>query len=185
MKYRQGVIYMRIRCLLALLTAFLMIGCSAQCEGIDWSSMDDSSIYQEIENARAELLTRGLMASGDTVLLQENDLLVTMESFELVENYMGIPANLKIQAVAVNNADVEYKINLSSSFANGWDVGASGGTTLPAGHKAYFDINLHVSDAKIMTLEALENVEVGFMYYDTAGSMADNVKSPLVTVYFK
>ena len=179
---------MKIIRVLALVTALLLVAVTAFAE-IDWASMDTAAIQAEILNAQAELAKRGEGADSgstspeDVTILDYLGLTIKTTSFEVKNSSLGEP-RLYIGYIVENNTDVDFNsIMLDNPSINDWQVEHFGLISIEPGKKAKGEIQLALAGADITTYEEIENVTIGFYFWDKITNAW--VRPDPVTINFK
>ncbi len=134
-------------------------------EAPDFAAMTDEELHDLINGARNELKSRELAAAEDTALIDQDGVKVYLTGKYDVEKYSET-ANLKLEAVVINDTDKMISILFDSASVNGWDVDNSGIVEITAGHKKKGEIYLTISDAEIEENEKIEDVVFDLFVYD-------------------
>lgn len=148
----------------AILLAVLFVCsfCAAGAEGTDFAAMSDEELHALVDGARNELAKRELTAAEGTVLFEQEGVTVYLTG----EHKIGYSGELELEAVVVNDSDLEVDVFLDSASINGWDVYNSGIGEVSAGKKKkdYFAFNLE--DAEISSYEEVEDIDMALYLVD-------------------
>jgi len=154
--------------LLAIILSVMLIGGVAMAESIDWASMSDDAIREEIRRANEELDKRGGNAESSgiegTEILHTDDVIMTIQSYEEGTCYDDTPA-LVLNVTIVNSSERKYEFTPHATI-NGWEVDCSGYFSVDASHKGKDSMRLRLEDADISSVSDVETVEVYLVYPD-------------------
>ena len=155
---------------LAIFVVVMLLCTFAFAENIDFSGMSDVELNHLIEAAQAELKSRSgeetTANSDDMVILDHNDLTVTIKDLRVESDWLYGDSALIIDVVEVNNSDKKLNFNGSTISVNGWQVDSSAYGELEAGKKSKGTFKLKLEDADISSLEEVKELEFVFTVFD-------------------
>lgn len=167
-------------CLAILLT---LASVAAIAEGIDVSTMTDEELHAIINAARNELTKRELVAAGDLVVVDQDDVQIYMTGNNEMKAFDDGGVWLYIEFVVVNNTDTTVNPFVGKSIVNGWDVHGDGMGKTSAGSRQKVTMRMRVSDGEVSSMEDIEEIVVSFELYDSDNSEMISKTEP-VTIHF-
>lgn len=167
-----------------ILAVVLLVPAIAFAE-VDWTGMTVEDIQDEINRARAEILTRDIKTDEKgTVILDANGIVVSITSAEVKDSYDGTKY-LSLKFTAVNNSSEAVGFRTDKVYLNGWEISGSISASLDAGMKAKKEDNFYSIDvdADVSSYEELEELKLIMLTYD-ANTYITKTNDIECTVYF-
>lgn len=180
---------MKFSRILTVILAFLL-ACSAIAE-IDWASMSDEELTDELAKGMTEMMNRGMYIgepvaaeatpepspepeaeatknpnkrSGKATLFDAEGVKVLVTTFEVVTDDLLYDHALVLSYTAENNSDKNYEIYIDKASINDWEVDNTGYIDIGAGHKAKGKFALNMDDADVSSLNEVKRVTFTFRY---------------------
>ena len=169
---------------LAILVALILLFTGVSAFAEDYSTYSDDDLYAIIDGARTELLNRKIGQEGNPVLLEADNLTVTLSGDPVVQEAYSGGYNMILNVVAVNSGNEDISFIVDEMYINGWKVSALEGGEIGAGKKAKIEMTFYEVDTKaeIISIEMLEDIEFRFYTYDpnTYSTLTDGIVTKLV-----
>lgn len=161
------------RLLAIIVVIILALGVAAGASGIDWQSMTDEEIMLAIDEAQAEIKQRagsannsgGIIVTDGAVLLDYEGLTFTVDGEPWLQDY-GDSQYIYFNAVLVNNGSQDYIVSFDDVTVNGWQEVGFGGGEIAAGKKSRSECSFYATDAKLKSLQDIEECLVKVMVMD-------------------
>ena len=145
-----------IACILILI---IMASSASAYADVDWNSMSNDQIADEINRGRAVIASRMPDDPNHlTVVNQDGIEIYLTRAGQIVENYDG-KTYIQLEAVVVNGIDTEINIGDNGCCINGWAVDTAGIIQVPAGRMKKDYLGFCLTDAGISTMEEIKDMD--------------------------
>ena len=163
----------------------VLLLCPISAAAEDYSTLSTGDLYAIIDQAKAELLKRELIAAEKAVIFDYEGISVILTgNATLKQNFDGTKT-LSLDIIVTNTSDEERAVSLDRLYVNGWEGSAIGAYSLGPGKKAKETIDIyHVdTDAELTEMDQLDTIEFHCHAYNPATflSTSDDV---VTTVQF-
>ena len=168
--------------LFSLLLIFcLLVSASAMAESLDYAGMTDEQLHEIINLARNELAKRELVLSGETLILDAENVQVYTTGVVTYDGY-----RVKLEVIVVNGSSMETRIDTEKASVNGWTISnAPGLRATGAGkkQKGYFDF--YITPDLLPDVSALEDIEFVLELSDAENGYKNFYTSSPITIHIE
>ena len=148
--------------LFVIMLAVLLLFSAACAE--DFSGMTDEELYNYINLARTELLSRKAKTDEKVYVVNDDNIEIYLTGKKKMD-YDGF----KLEIVFINKTDKDLGAHFTHTVVNGWETSSSTFINLiGAGKKIKDEIEINLEDADLSDYKEIEDMEFEIRIYDSS-----------------